>query len=162
MARPPRPRQAEGSRMAVRVDGARRLRNTVLADNGQLGRGADISCVPARVPGLRGVRQVCAGSLFSVALSSTGRVWTWGAGGCGQLGNGINTGSSDPVAATFPVAPAAPAARIYQVACGDAHVLALAQVISAQPGSPKKDCVRKRTCRQSLGAHFFPWRVLLS
>ncbi len=59
--------------------------------SGQLGLGyvssSGCQCVarPHRVPGLRNIRSVSVSGVM-LALSWTGRVWTWGAGGGGTLG----------------------------------------------------------------------------
>ena len=49
------------------------------------------SPTPHQVPGLSGVKQVGAGSSFTVALRSNGEVWTWGRNEHGQLGDGTHT-----------------------------------------------------------------------
>jgi len=60
-------------------------------DDGRLGHGDYESCtVPRRIAGLDNVR-VCALSSswhHTIALSDTGRVYSWGQGMCGQLGHG--------------------------------------------------------------------------
>lgn len=78
---------------------------------GQLGNGATSnSLVPTPVNGLEGVEvvRVDAGYSHSVALTADGRVFTWGYGFFGQLGNGQNEGSQVPIevpAAAFGSAP---------------------------------------------------------
>jgi alpha-tubulin suppressor-like RCC1 family protein len=57
--------------------------------------GGDSSPTPHQVPGLSGVTQVAAGQNFTVALRS-GEVWTWGANGVGQLGDGTLTDRTTP------------------------------------------------------------------
>lgn len=67
---------------------------------GQLGDGSTSnSLVPAPVIGLEGLEvvQVDAGYSHSVALTTDGRVFTWGYGFFGQLGNGQSTGSQLPI-----------------------------------------------------------------
>jgi alpha-tubulin suppressor-like RCC1 family protein len=67
--------------------------------SGELGYptpGSNYSITPHQVPGLSGVRQVAAGESFTVALRSGGEVWTWGANGAGQLGDGTTTDRATP------------------------------------------------------------------
>jgi alpha-tubulin suppressor-like RCC1 family protein len=61
---------------------------------------------------------VAGGIDFSLALTSSGEVWAWGAGDRGQLGNG------DIIDSSFPVAVSA-LTGIVSIAAGDAHALAL-------------------------------------
>ena len=69
---------------------------------GQLGNGTlgfQTSCyqssthichaTPVQVIGLRGVKAVAGGHLFSLALRSDGTVWSWGSNDSGQLGVGL-------------------------------------------------------------------------
>lgn len=62
--------------------------------SGELGDGGDDALpsppryAPARVLGLTGVSAVAAGGSYSLALTSDGRVWAWGANGFGELGDG--------------------------------------------------------------------------
>jgi alpha-tubulin suppressor-like RCC1 family protein len=66
---------------------------------GQLGYptpGVGTSPTARQVPGLSGVKQVGAGSVFTVALRSNGEVWTWGANDRGQLGDGTHTDRITP------------------------------------------------------------------
>jgi alpha-tubulin suppressor-like RCC1 family protein len=62
-----------------------------------------MTAMPVRVkasPGgdaLSNVVQVASGNSHTVALKADGTVWTWGANGNGQLGNGTTTDSSVPV-----------------------------------------------------------------
>ncbi len=68
---------------------------------------------------------VAAGGAFTVGLTTSGRVYTWGSGSLGQLGDGATAGSTVPVAVTVPSAPGGPPAVVTAVAAGDAHALAL-------------------------------------
>lgn len=67
--------------------------------DGQLGRGttSDYSAVPARVPGLTGVRGVAAVERSAFALLQDGTVMAWGANHGGQLGLGTWASSLTPV-----------------------------------------------------------------
>jgi alpha-tubulin suppressor-like RCC1 family protein len=72
---------------------------------GQLGNGAfDNHLRPVKVRLPRGVRVRTArmGFAFIVALTTTGRVLTWGAGGSGQLGNGHRANRNAPVYVRLP------------------------------------------------------------
>eukprot|EP01083_Nonionella_stella_P191782 709582_1 len=94
-------------------------------DNGRLGHGNavqqshpkrvrigkdDISCV-----------RVSAGLGFSVALDSDGKVWTFGQGSSGQIGNGANNDQKTPVM----VQGILEDKRISTIAAGGSHVLAV-------------------------------------
>ncbi len=85
-------------RLALRSDG------TVWAWGyntfGQLGNLATAdseSTVPVQVKDLSRVTAVAAGTWHSLALTSDGRVWAWGANGSGQLGNGLRQDMTIPV-----------------------------------------------------------------
>jgi alpha-tubulin suppressor-like RCC1 family protein len=69
------------------------------------------------------VTALASGISHTIALTQDGLVFTWGANGSGQLGNGTTVDSSVPVAVTF-VPPADP--TIVAVAAGGSHCLALA------------------------------------
>jgi alpha-tubulin suppressor-like RCC1 family protein len=67
---------------------------------GRLGNGAAgglTVSTPVRVSTLSGVTAISGGSAGAVALKSDGTVWTWGAGGSGELGNGAAADSAVPV-----------------------------------------------------------------
>jgi uncharacterized repeat protein (TIGR03803 family) len=71
---------------------------------------------------LENVLMVAAGNHFSMAVVGTASgetIYTWGANGSGQLGNGTTTSSPLPV-----VAYTAGANTILSIACGSAHALA--------------------------------------
>ncbi|XP_046900656.1 probable E3 ubiquitin-protein ligase HERC6 isoform X3 [Hypomesus transpacificus] len=90
---------------------------------GQLGRQKDQdSKSPGRVEGLGGVVSVVCGRDHSVAVLSSGSVLSWGAGGAGQLG--IDTSAPPSAPRPRPV-PFPDRIQVVQVACGDAHSLAL-------------------------------------
>ncbi|XP_077974377.1 putative E3 ubiquitin-protein ligase HERC1 isoform X2 [Styela clava] len=91
-------------------------------DNGKLGHG-DTSRVyrPKIVEGLSGVfiRKVCAGSQSTLALTTSGQVYSWGCGACLGWGSAEAT-LLKPALVTFPGNT-----RIVDIACGDGHCLAL-------------------------------------
>ena len=93
--------------------------------SGQLGNGAvsDAVAAPALVHLPAGVRivSVSGGCSFSLAVSSTGQLWSWGINSSGQLGNGT---TGRPV--TTPALVRLPAGvRIRTAAAGFAHALAV-------------------------------------
>jgi alpha-tubulin suppressor-like RCC1 family protein len=72
---------------------------------GQLGNGTTTSRhMPAwvRLPAGARVRALAAGLDFSMALTRTGRILTWGHDNVGQLGNGTTTDSATPVRVHLP------------------------------------------------------------
>jgi alpha-tubulin suppressor-like RCC1 family protein len=88
--------------------------------HGQLGNGTTASrLLFGPVSGLGdSVVQVAAGEFHSLALTSDGTVWAWGANGFGQLGNGTTTDSSVPV-------QVAGLTGVVAVSASDLHSLAL-------------------------------------
>jgi alpha-tubulin suppressor-like RCC1 family protein len=74
------------------------------------------SRVPVSV-GLTNVSAISAGFRFSLAVSG-GRVFAWGTNELGQLGNGTNINSSQPV-------PVSGLSEVAEVAAGEKHSLAL-------------------------------------
>lgn len=69
---------------------------------GQLGssRAAWSETVPFLVDARVSFVQVTAGYAHACGLTAAGEVWCWGAGGKGELGDGLQTGSSMPVRVT--------------------------------------------------------------
>ena len=98
-------------------------------DNGQLGNGsATASSVPVAVDTsgvLSGktVAAIATGQLFSLVLTSEGKVYAWGDGRNGQLGNNSATGSNVPVAVSTNAAISGK--TITAIAAGDSHSVAL-------------------------------------
>jgi alpha-tubulin suppressor-like RCC1 family protein len=90
---------------------------------GQLGDGTTTdSDVPVLVsfPGGVRVTAIAAGGDHSLALTSTGQVYGWGANTDGQLGNGSTTSSDQPVLAQAPTG-----VSLTAIAAGTGHSLAL-------------------------------------
>eukprot|EP00741_Cyanophora_paradoxa_P003473 tig00000711_g3373.t1 len=107
----------------------------VLADNGevyafgnneqgQLGVGVGEARVksPAHVEVLKGkgTRQIACGDLHSIALTTVGEVFAWGANDYGQLGHGGAQGEALPRRVE-----ALSGINVTQIACGDNHSMAL-------------------------------------
>ena len=73
-------------------------------DSGQVGIGslgggsATGIALPTSVQAPAGTSfaSVAAGGAFTVGLTTTGRVYSWGSGSVGQLGNGTRTGTTTP------------------------------------------------------------------
>ena len=99
---------------------------------GQLGDGTNTSSnIPVEVDmtGVlagRDIVQVAAGGGYSLALDSKGRVFSWGNGLSGQLGNGTNTTSNAPVEVDTTGVLAG--LDIVQITTGTNHLLALDNV----------------------------------
>ncbi len=74
--------------------------------------------MPTQVPGLSGVAKIAAGSVHSLALTSDGTVWGWGANQGGQLADGT-------FVAKFAPLRAAGIANVVDIAAGDARSYAL-------------------------------------
>ncbi|SEC32993.1 sialidase [Streptomyces sp. TLI_105] len=87
---------------------------------GQLGnnRTGDSRTVPDRVQGMPKVKQISAGCDFSLALLENGKVYAWGRGIHGQLGNGSRATSSVPRQVTG-------LENIVEIDAGCHHALAL-------------------------------------
>ncbi len=98
--------------------------------NGELGRKASSSPNPTPVPiGLPGatgpVTQVAGGGEHSLALTSTGQLYTFGYNYSGQLGTATNSGTTEPVPTPAPVILPGATGPVTQVAGGEYHSLAL-------------------------------------
>jgi alpha-tubulin suppressor-like RCC1 family protein len=87
---------------------------------GQLGSagGNTLGTDPRLVTGISNVIALAAGGSHSVALTASGEVWCWGAGGAGRLGNGGTSNSTAPVKSSMPVLARA-------VAAGSSFTMAL-------------------------------------
>ncbi|KAH9523229.1 E3 ubiquitin-protein ligase herc2 [Bulinus truncatus] len=88
-------------------------------DYGKLGRGGSDGCkVPMKVEALQGlgVMKVECGSQFSVALTRSGAVYTWGKGDYHRLGHGTDDHVRRPRRVT-----ALQGKKVIDVACGSLH-----------------------------------------
>ena len=108
---------------AVRTDGALLAwgQNGIGNDYGQLGDGTTTSRSDARVvAGLPSMKTVAVGNYHMVAAAADGRVYCWGRGTSGQLGNGSSSNSPTPVQVS-----GLSGEDIIAVGAGDTHSLAL-------------------------------------
>ncbi len=90
---------------------------------GQLGISAAqyyYSDVPVPVSGVAGISKVAAGRFHSVALTTTGEVWTWGDNSSGQLGIGTFDATEIPTKVQSP-----DIVGVTDIAAGRSHTLAL-------------------------------------
>ncbi len=121
---PPFPVQivsTESGGFALYADGS--LWSWGLQASGQLGRlgTAKVTAqfvAPAKITGLAPVTALAAGHAHVLALDRNGKVWSWGANGAGQLGNGQLASVAVPAQVKLP-------ARIVKVAAGDTHSFAI-------------------------------------
>ena len=74
---------------------------------------------------LRDIVQVSGGETHTCALTSTGRVWCWGTGTSGQLGQGSATSTNYPVAVVSGSGSTNPLTGIIQISAGGYHTCAL-------------------------------------
>lgn len=86
----------------------------------------DLVMTPKFVPLslLNPIRSVSCGSRFTVVVTMSGEVWSWGSGECGQLGNGRCTMRDVPEKC---ISNDITTELFCDVACGSAHVLALTE-----------------------------------
>jgi alpha-tubulin suppressor-like RCC1 family protein len=71
------------------------------------------------------VDQVAAGSSFSLALTSTGQLYSWGSNFSGQLGNGTTSSTGNPTPALVSSPVGSPGLTYTQIAAGANFALAL-------------------------------------
>jgi alpha-tubulin suppressor-like RCC1 family protein len=96
--------------------------------NGQVGGGSTTGVtVPVQVmaPAGQSFATMAAGGAFSVGLTTSGRVYSWGTGSLGQLGDGAEVGSTTPMPANVPTPSGSQPVVVTAVAAGSAHALAL-------------------------------------
>ena len=94
-------------------------------DFGKLGRGGSEGCaMPHNIEKLNGVgiSQIECGAQFSLALSKSGLVWTWGKGDYFRLGHGSDQHSRKPT-----VVECLRGKKIIHVAVGALHCLAVTE-----------------------------------
>ena len=90
---------------------------------GALGQGnQNLSTTPLKVPLPSGVTAsaIAAGGRFGMAIGSDGKLYIWGDGDMGQLGDGTTTFSSTPVLVEMP-----PGVSASVISAGDNHALAI-------------------------------------
>jgi alpha-tubulin suppressor-like RCC1 family protein len=71
------------------------------------------------------VIRIAAGSTFSLAVDSSGQVYTWGGNTNGQLGDGTTTQRLLPVVVSISASSALNGKTIVQISAGNSHALAL-------------------------------------
>jgi alpha-tubulin suppressor-like RCC1 family protein len=84
------------------------------------------TATPQRItlPGASGpIVQIAAGSSFSMALTSTGQIFTWGDNRFGELGVATNSGTTNGVFTPGPVALPGATGPAVQIAAGGFHAL---------------------------------------
>jgi regulator of chromosome condensation len=129
-------------------------------DSGQLALSADgitkpkfaaASFLPQRIPQQRfggaAVVQVAGAGAFSLALSADGKVWAWGYGDMGQLGNGQDEDEILPFNVTAACA-GLKGGQSLQVAAGDQHSVLLAVPGAASAGGASGGSAPKRARKQ--------------
>jgi alpha-tubulin suppressor-like RCC1 family protein len=100
-----RANQARAGSFAIAVNSSGQVYAWGRGNQGELGNGSFTSrSRPVRVHLPKGVRVTSAraGFEFAIALTSTGKVLTWGAGGTGDLGNGRRANHDLPVSVRLP------------------------------------------------------------
>jgi len=98
------------------------------SNNGQLGLGycADVVQLQKfKSSSNDPVVMVAAGREHGVLVTKSGRVWSWGFGGFGQLGHGDTTTLPSPSLIGMFLSQGTPVLRAVMVACGRTHTLVL-------------------------------------
>jgi alpha-tubulin suppressor-like RCC1 family protein len=114
---------AAGQRHSLALTGQGQVLAWGFNGDGQLGIGnRDGSLVPVttKLPAGTKVSGLFAGCFHSVALTAAGRVFFWGAGARGQLGNGGTADRATPVQVKMPAGT-----KVTGVSAGCSHTLAL-------------------------------------
>lgn len=94
-----------------------------LGDGTTTSSGTPVAVSRGAIPAVVSITQIAAGGYHNLALGSDGRVYAWGQGTTGQLGDGAATNALAPVAVAAGAIPAG--VSITQVAAGNFHSLAL-------------------------------------
>jgi alpha-tubulin suppressor-like RCC1 family protein len=153
---------AAGSFHSVAVDAAGRVWSWGANGWGQLGTGdwndrlgavmvsdATMAGIPARVT------RVAAGGAHTLALDRSCRVWAWGAGEQGQLGDGGTVSRATPVMVTVPAFGSRLAlGPVVQIVAGLSHSLALLN--DCDPTQPTPGRPRPPSCARA-GGHIAAW-----
>lgn len=82
---------------------------------------------PLYLPGTE-ITKITCGNAFTVALDASGRVWAWGKGADGCLGNGVLFDLYEPrspLPSSFFQTQKNPDGKVYDIAAGSQHVLAI-------------------------------------
>jgi alpha-tubulin suppressor-like RCC1 family protein len=124
---------AAGARFTLVLTSADQLYS--FGDNlgGELGRSANAGLnlpnpTPSQVtlPGQAGsISQIAAGASFSMVLTSSGQVFTFGINNSGQLAQSTNVATNNPNPTPTVITPIFGATNIVQIAAGGDHALAL-------------------------------------
>nr|QHB15577.1 putative E3 ubiquitin-protein ligase HERC1 [Bemisia tabaci] len=107
--------------LALSIDG-KTLWSFGSGDYGKLGHGDSAKIYrPKVIEALQGmyIRKICAGSQFSMALTSNGQVLVWGGGPC------LGSGAADTVFSAPKLLDDLSNTRIVDISAGDSHCLAL-------------------------------------
>lgn len=135
-------------------------------------RPVEVAHEPRVLPEPQRVTMLAAGLHHSAAVTSDGKLWTWGEGRRGQLGSGTLTQALLPACRALPAECAL--SPVVDVACGDSHSLAVVKtgsVVGAGDSSYGRlgltDAQLKRHCLSGRGeldtsnsaAHSSPPRV---
>jgi len=140
--------------LMLAADGA--LYSMGRGDSGQLGLSANkddkpkfaaASFLPQRIPQQRfggsAVVQVAGAGAFSLALTADGKVWSWGYGDMGQLGNGADEDEVLPFNVTAACGGLV-GVQSLQVAAGDQHSVLLGVPADAAPTQGAAKRARKQ------------------
>ncbi len=72
---------------------------------GQMGNGQGVSSLPSQAfmpDGVTSFSQVSTGTTLSCGIANTGKIYCWGTGSSGQIGNGVNDNVNIPTSVTKP------------------------------------------------------------